>query len=83
MVFSETQFKKKIAFGLPGYTIPETNSLPLKISPPKKKGSSPNHQFQGKLAVSFKNYTLGIQSYTREIWCFWYVFGIQSSQEVF
>ena len=43
MVFSETQFHTKIAFGLPGYTIPETNSLPLKIYFPEKKGSSPNH----------------------------------------
>ena len=43
-VFGNT-IQTKIAFGLPGYTIAETNSLPLKIYFPEKTGSSPNHHF--------------------------------------
>ena len=36
------------------HTLPETNSSPLKIGLPKRKGSSSNHQFSGALAVSFR-----------------------------
>ncbi len=34
--------------------LPETNSLPLKIRHPQRKGLSSNHPFSGAFAVSFK-----------------------------
>ena len=35
-------------------TLPETNSSPLKIGHPKRKGSSSKHPFSGSMAVSFR-----------------------------
>ena len=35
-------------------TLPATNSLPLKIGLPNRKGSSSNHPFSGETTVSFR-----------------------------
>ena len=47
-------------------TLPKTNSSPLKIGHPKRKGSSSNDPFSGAFAVNFRE---GIRFFLKHLGC--------------